>query len=150
MASPTGKRNGASGTLRAQPEDFHDMRNFSVTKPLGRLFQFFALAEIDPFGGSTLSAGQMMVVTMTVAQTIYLRAVLSYPAFDDTSPFELFETTVGGHEITRISWQRRKSFLGRGGRLGIRQDFQNRLPLLGQAQTLFPKLGNCHINRSTH
>ena len=110
MASPTGKRNGASGTLRAQPEDFHDMRNFSVTKPLGRHFQFFAHAKIDPFGGSTLSASQMMVVTMTVAQTIYLRAVLSYPAFDDTSPFELFETTVGGHEITRIPLAKKKKF----------------------------------------
>ena len=115
MASPTGKRNGASRAFWAQPEDFHDMGNIGVSKPFRRLFQFFAHAKIDPFGGSTLSASQMVVVTMTVAQTIYLRAVLSDTSFDDLGPFELFETTVGGHEITRIRRQRRKSFLRRTG-----------------------------------
>ena len=107
------------------------MRNFSVTKPLGRLFQF-ALAEIDPFGGSTLLR-PMMVVTMTVAQ-IYL-VPFSYPAFDDT-------TRSGERDNGRRSRDPRspgkKSFLGRGGRLSIRQDFQ--MPSFAWSGEPFPDL----------
>jgi hypothetical protein len=142
LISEKGINQETSGATWTQSEDFHDVGNLGVPESLGYFFQFIAHAQVDPFGTSALSASQVVMVPMSMSQAINLRSVFAHSPLDNTGLFELLKTTVGGNQVTGVRGQSGKGFLGRLGRIRVRQGFQDRSALLGHPQTLCPKRFN--------
>jgi len=73
------------------------MREFRKPKGFSNLFKLLSHTYIDTLRTTTRSTGKMMVMIISVGETIYFRAIFPNPELHNARPFKLFQGTINGH-----------------------------------------------------